>query len=322
MPLVSLDDDLDRDPPLQAARRRLRAARDDREARARLDRPRLRRGPRHPPRALGRRRLGGPPRRGHVRRRRRLVRHQGPRAPDAPLRRASADPPALRRPLELVPGRPRGDRICRSDAAFVPRAACSTAPRAPGERDRLLARLRRRPLPRRRPRWRSPRRPLRPCRAPRAPGSAGPPAGVPLGSASVPGLGAAGAGVADGRDRPQPAARSTGASTAPSATTPLIPFESTLRPMLDTVTIDDFRPLQGDRFRIAPDGAEPLEVELVEVTEIPREPGGRAPFSLVFRGGPNPPLLQSIYRVEHEKFGELDIFLVPIAVDRYQAIFT
>src|SRR5205085_1826139 len=52
--------DLDRDPPLQAARRRLRPARDDREARARVDRARLRRRPRHPPRALGRRRLGGP----------------------------------------------------------------------------------------------------------------------------------------------------------------------------------------------------------------------------------------------------------------------
>lgn len=92
--------------------------------------------------------------------------------------------------------------------------------------------------------------------------------------------------------------------------------------MLDTLAIDDFRPLQGDRFRIAPDGAEPFEVELVEVTEIPREPGGRAPFSLVFQGGPNPPLPQRIYRVEHDRLGELDIFLVPIAVDRYQAIFT
>ena len=92
--------------------------------------------------------------------------------------------------------------------------------------------------------------------------------------------------------------------------------------MLDTLTVDDFRPLQGDRFRIAPDGAEPFEVELVEVTEIPREPGGRAPFSLVFRGGPNPPLPQRIYRVEHDKLRELDIFLVPIDVDRYEAIFT
>ena len=37
---------------------------------------------------------------------------------------------------------------------------------------------------------------------------------------------------------------------------------------------------------------------------------------------PNPPLPQQIYRVEHEKLGELEIFLVPIAVDQYQAVFT
>ena len=92
--------------------------------------------------------------------------------------------------------------------------------------------------------------------------------------------------------------------------------------MLEDLTVDDFHPLQGDSFRIAPDAAPAFEVELVEVTEIPREPGGRAPFSLVFKGGPNPPLPQGIYRVEHDGLGELDIFLVPITVDRYQAIFT
>jgi hypothetical protein len=92
--------------------------------------------------------------------------------------------------------------------------------------------------------------------------------------------------------------------------------------MLEKLTVDDFRSLQGERFRIAPDGAEAFDVELVEVTEIAREPGGRAPFSLIFQGGPNPPLEQGTYRVEHEGLGELEIFLVPIAVDRYEAIFT
>jgi hypothetical protein len=92
--------------------------------------------------------------------------------------------------------------------------------------------------------------------------------------------------------------------------------------MLDRITVDDFRPLQGDRFRIAPDGAPAFEVELVEVTEIPREPGGRAPFSLVFEGGPNPPLEQRIYRVEHDGLGTMEIFLVPIAVNRYEAVFS
>ena len=65
-----------------------------------------------------------------------------------------------------------------------------------------------------------------------------------------------------------------------------------------------------------------FEAELVEVTEIPREPGGRPPFSLVFRGSPDPPLPQRIYRVEHGRLGAIEIFLVPIAVDRYEAVFS
>ena len=91
---------------------------------------------------------------------------------------------------------------------------------------------------------------------------------------------------------------------------------------LETLTVDDFAALRGERFRIAADGAPPFEAELVEVTEIPREPGGRAPFSVVFEGGPDPPLPQSIHRVEHDALGPMDIFLVPIAPDRYEAVFT
>jgi uncharacterized protein DUF6916 len=91
---------------------------------------------------------------------------------------------------------------------------------------------------------------------------------------------------------------------------------------LETLTAADFAALRGDRFRIALDDAAPFEAELVEVTEIPREPGGRAPFSIVFRGGPSPPLPQRIYRVEHDELGALEIFLVPIASDRYEAVFT
>ena len=93
-------------------------------------------------------------------------------------------------------------------------------------------------------------------------------------------------------------------------------------PPLESLTAEHFAPLLHDRFRIALDGAAPLEVELVEVEEIPRGPGGRAPFSLVFRGGPSPPLPQAIYRVEHDGLGAIDVFLVPIAVDSYQAVFT
>jgi hypothetical protein len=91
---------------------------------------------------------------------------------------------------------------------------------------------------------------------------------------------------------------------------------------LETLTADDFTGLRGDRFRIAPDGAPAFEAELIEVGEIPREPGGRAPFSLVFQGGPTPPVPQRIHRVEHPTLGALEVFLVPIGPDRYEAVFT
>jgi hypothetical protein len=91
---------------------------------------------------------------------------------------------------------------------------------------------------------------------------------------------------------------------------------------LESLSVADFAALRGDRFRIALGDSPSFEVELVEVTEIAREPGGRAPFSLVFQGGPNPPLPQRIYRVEHDELGQMDIFLVPIASDRYEAVFT
>jgi hypothetical protein len=91
---------------------------------------------------------------------------------------------------------------------------------------------------------------------------------------------------------------------------------------LETLTVADFIPLRDDPFRVAPDGAPAFDAQLVEVTEIPGEPGGRAPFSLVFEGGPTPPLPQAIHRVEHAALGPLEIFLVPIGPDRYEAVFT
>jgi hypothetical protein len=53
--------------------------------------------------------------------------------------------------------------------------------------------------------------------------------------------------------------------------------------------------------------------------------GSRTQFSLVFRGGPDPPLQQRIYCLEHEQLGALDLFLVPLGPDaagqRYEAVF-
>jgi hypothetical protein len=94
---------------------------------------------------------------------------------------------------------------------------------------------------------------------------------------------------------------------------------------LAELTLATFEPLVGDGFTI---GAEAQSVELVleSATSLGPRPGGRDPFSLVFRGPPEPALAQRIYRLEHPVLGSLEIFVVPIARDAgarsYEAVFT
>ena len=93
-------------------------------------------------------------------------------------------------------------------------------------------------------------------------------------------------------------------------------------PDLEALRATDFARLLHERFRVVPDTPAPFDVELIEVAELSGGAAAGRPFSLVFRGGPSPPLPQRIYRVQHEALGALDIFLVPIATDRYEAVFT
>jgi hypothetical protein len=96
---------------------------------------------------------------------------------------------------------------------------------------------------------------------------------------------------------------------------------------LRTLRAADFAPLRGERFMVRSGGTEAFEAELIEVSEGTGGGGdSRTQFSLVFRGGPDPPLRQRVYRVEHDRFGQLDLFLVPLGPDeagqRYEAVFT
>ena len=95
---------------------------------------------------------------------------------------------------------------------------------------------------------------------------------------------------------------------------------------LGTLTAETFARLRGERFRVSPGDSPAFDVELADVTEAAHRGPRRAQFSLVFRGGPTPPLPQRIYRVEHDELGPLDIFLVPLGPDdvgqRYEAVFT
>jgi Domain of unknown function (DUF6916) len=97
-------------------------------------------------------------------------------------------------------------------------------------------------------------------------------------------------------------------------------------PDLEHLTAADFVPLLHQRFRMDGGDWAPFEVELVDVSETDVPGPGRRQFSLMFRGGPNPPLPQRIYGVEHERIGRLELFLVPVGPDgagqRYEAVFT
>jgi hypothetical protein len=78
-------------------------------------------------------------------------------------------------------------------------------------------------------------------------------------------------------------------------------------------------------FRLALQGG-PIDLELYDVKVHEPHPGPRAdPFSVFFRGPRSPVLPQGIYRLEHEKLGTLEIFLVPVGPDGkgmgYEAVF-
>jgi len=95
---------------------------------------------------------------------------------------------------------------------------------------------------------------------------------------------------------------------------------------LANLTADDFAPHSGSRYLLRfADAAEPIALELVEVNAAARGPRPGRPFSLVFRGPRNALLPQSIYRLEHDAMGALDLFLVPVGPDPqgmcYEAVF-
>jgi hypothetical protein len=102
--------------------------------------------------------------------------------------------------------------------------------------------------------------------------------------------------------------------------------------MLDTLTVDDFRPAVGQIFTIDGADAGTIELELTEASTLTAEApatdaaGRRSPFHLLFRGPGDPVLAQQICRLENDHVGPLEIFIVPVARTAdgadYQAIFT
>ncbi len=102
--------------------------------------------------------------------------------------------------------------------------------------------------------------------------------------------------------------------------------------MLDKLTHTSFEPYLHHFFSIHVEDGDPLNVELISVTEfseggaLTNAEGKRTPFSIIFRcASPEPVLQQAIYTVEHPELGALGIFLVPIGPDEhglcYEAVF-
>ncbi len=104
------------------------------------------------------------------------------------------------------------------------------------------------------------------------------------------------------------------------------------------LTIQDFTPLTGERFRIstAPGGNLALPATELTLIEVRDEAGrfgphaardlGRSPFSLVFSGPRSESLPQAYCRMEHPALGAIDHLLVPVftprpQVQEYQVVF-
>ena len=94
--------------------------------------------------------------------------------------------------------------------------------------------------------------------------------------------------------------------------------------MAENSTKEAFSENLNTRFRVPLGSDNAAELELIEVTEILSSPG-QEQFSLLFRGPMEYFFPQSIYHIEHEKLGEMDIFIVPVGKSkdgfRYEAVF-
>lgn len=93
-------------------------------------------------------------------------------------------------------------------------------------------------------------------------------------------------------------------------------------------TEEEFSKHLNTKFGVKLELPEPVELELVEVRGRPsqaHEQQDMERFSAFFRGPAYLRLNQHPFRLTHERMGELDLFLVPVAQDAqgflYEAVF-
>jgi hypothetical protein len=95
--------------------------------------------------------------------------------------------------------------------------------------------------------------------------------------------------------------------------------------MLEHLTMDSLSAQLNTKFRIGVETEKAVELELVEVEGHGDVPGQTERFSALFRGPLDLFLPQNTYRMEHEQYGGVEIFIVPIRKDGegiyYEAVF-
>lgn len=94
--------------------------------------------------------------------------------------------------------------------------------------------------------------------------------------------------------------------------------------MPEIFSIEMFIGHESSKFQMHYGDSQSVELELVSATDVGSS-SRQKQFSLIFLGPYDAPISQGIYRVDHERLGALDLFLVPIGRDekgvRYEAIF-
>ena len=104
-----------------------------------------------------------------------------------------------------------------------------------------------------------------------------------------------------------------------------ITFEYSYRYIVDIrPSYEAFKEQLNKNFELRIDGAEPIQFELIEVSERTVTPKQEM-FSLIFRMRGSEVLPQQIYSLENGAMGQTELFLVPVGKDNeavfYEAVF-
>jgi len=89
--------------------------------------------------------------------------------------------------------------------------------------------------------------------------------------------------------------------------------------MSEELKKSSFDPYVNEKFEVLTEYEGIVEVELVEVSEHNRE--NMESFSLLFKGPKEKFFDQKLYKVNHPKMGELDLFLVPVVHEKQDAFY-